>query len=339
MVGGPDVSGASDCRRATGHGGRRGGHPCGARASRPLPAPIARLAAPATGVGGELVVAGRHRRARGGDGRRDPDGDPAHVQPWADTRAGAPAAGHRGRGDAHPRRLPAARRLPRAADGAGAPRARGRCLRPAGRGSRLRPVRAGRARVQLPATSHIRSAAEWGRHGSYSRFCSNACAAWSNAALDAIGGFKPTLVSEETIAVTELLARGGRIAYVAEATVEHAHRLDLAGAFRRQFDIGYSRRLYDWLLLEGEGDGRRGRRFAAAVLRRACREARASCPGPWRSSPPAGSATAPACTGIACRWRLARRLSGQDYFWSSEVMVRRRRRPGARLSPRCGWPC
>ena len=46
------------------------------------------------------------------------------------------------------------------------------------------------------------------------------------------------------------------------AVVEHAHRYDLAGTFRRQFDIGYSRRLYDWLLLAGEPDQVRGRVFA-----------------------------------------------------------------------------
>ena len=313
---------------------------CGARASRPLPAPVAGLAAPAAGAGGELVVAGRHRRAGGGDGCRDPDGDPARVQPWADARAGAPAARHLGRGDAHPRRLPAARRLPRAADRAGAP-AGWRPSPTAGRSPGQHDSlleRAGRE-FNYPPASHIRSAADWGRHGSYSRFCSNACAAWSNAALDAIGGFKPTLVSEETIAVAELLARGGRIAYVAEAMVEHAHRLDLAGAFRRQFDIGYSRRLYDWLLLAGEGDGRRGRRFAAAVLRRACRESPRELPRTLAQLAASWLGYRTGLHGHRLPLALARRLSGQDYFWSSEVDGGRRRRPGARLSPRCAWPC
>lgn len=172
-----------------------------------------------------------------------------------------------------------------------------------------------------PPASHIRSAADWKRYGSYSRFSSNACAAWSNAALDAIGGFKPTLVSEETIAVTELLARGGRIAYVAEATVEHAHRLDLVGAFRRQFDVGYSRRLYDWLLLEGEGDSRRGRRFASEVLRRACRENPAELPRTLAQLASSWLGYRTGLHGHRLPLALARRLSGQDYFWSSEVMV------------------
>jgi rhamnosyltransferase len=102
--------------------------------------------------------------------------------------------------------------------------------------------RAGRA-FNYPAESQLRSLADWDRHGSYTHFCSNACAAWSSTALDAIGGFKPTLVSEETIAVAELLARGERIAYVADAVVEHSHAHSLRDAFRRQFDIGYARRV------------------------------------------------------------------------------------------------
>ncbi|HEX2529574.1 MAG TPA: glycosyltransferase [Geminicoccus sp.] len=67
--------------------------------------------------------------------------------------------------------------------------------------------------------SELRSAADRERLGSSVHFCSNAWAAWSNAALDRIGGFQPTLVSEETIAVAKLLRIGERIAYVAHAVV------------------------------------------------------------------------------------------------------------------------
>jgi rhamnosyltransferase len=180
--------------------------------------------------------------------------------------------------------------------------------------------RAGRA-FNYPQLSHVRGAAEWPEHGSYLRFCSNACAAWSNAALDAIGGFKPTLVSEETIAVAELLARGERIAYVAEAVVEHAHAHDLAGAFRRQFDIGYSRRIYDWLLLAGEGDEPRGRRFAATVLRQAGREAPRELPRLTALLAASWLGYRVGLAGHRLPRGLARRLSGQDYFWTSDVAI------------------
>jgi rhamnosyltransferase len=172
-----------------------------------------------------------------------------------------------------------------------------------------------------PADSHVRCLADWPRFGSYTHFSSNACAAWSNPALDAIGGFKPTLVSEETIAVAELLARGESIAYVAEAVVEHSHPQTAAGAFRRQFDVGYTRRLYDWLLIARERDEVRGRRFADVVLREAGRA------GP--------GALLPALAQLAGAWLgyragllgprlprgIAQRLSGQDYYWTSDVVL------------------
>jgi rhamnosyltransferase len=178
--------------------------------------------------------------------------------------------------------------------------------------------RAGRA-FNYPAESQLRSLADWDRYGSYTHFCSNACAAWSNAGLDAIGGFKPTLVSEETVAVAELLARGERIAYVADAVVEHSHAHSLAGAFRRQFDIGYARRLHAHLLLARERDEARGRRFAAAVLRLAREEAPARLPRVTAELAASWFGYRAGLLGPSLPRTLARRLSGQDYYWTSEA--------------------
>lgn len=170
-----------------------------------------------------------------------------------------------------------------------------------------------------PAESHVRSLADWDRFGNYTHFCSNACAAWSNAALDAIGGFKPTLVSEETIAAAELLARGERIAYVAEAEVVHSHPQGFLDGFRRQFDIGFTRRLYDYILLARERDEVRGRRFARHVLRTAFREAPAELPHLVLQLAAAWLGYRVGLIGPRLPWELARRLSGQDYFWTSAV--------------------
>lgn len=178
--------------------------------------------------------------------------------------------------------------------------------------------RFGRA-FNYPPTSQLRSMGDWPLYGSYTHFCSNACAAWSNAALDAIGGFRPTLVSEETIAVAELLARGERIAYVAEAVVRHSHRYRLRDEFKRSFDVGWTRHLYRHLLLAREADETRGGRFVRALIPTVLAEA------PWRL-PEAmlrvGLRYAGYRTGLAGRHlpaMLARYLSGQDFFWDSEI--------------------
>lgn len=179
--------------------------------------------------------------------------------------------------------------------------------------------RLGRA-FNYPDASHVRCLADWPRFGSYTHFCSNACAAWSNAALDAIGGFKPTLVSEETIAVAELLARGESIAYVAEAVVEHSHAQTAAAAFRRQFDVGYTRRLYAWLLIARERDEVRGRRFALQVMRAVLRARPTALPATAAQLAAAWLGYRAGLLGPRLPRGLARRMSGQDYFWTSDVL-------------------
>ena len=175
-----------------------------------------------------------------------------------------------------------------------------------------------------PASSHVRSQADWPRFGSYTHFCSNAAAAWSTAALDEAGGFKAGLVSEETVATALILARGGRIAYVAEAVAEHSHTSSARALFRRQFDVGYTRTLWCHLLLTRARDEGRGRRFAATLLRRAGREE------PWNLPR--------LVTQLAAMWlgyrigrvgsllppMIARRLSGQDFYWTSKVRAEAR---------------
>jgi rhamnosyltransferase len=187
--------------------------------------------------------------------------------------------------------------------------------------------RFGRA-FNYPEHSHLRGLEDWPRYGSYTHFCSNACAAWSNPALDAIGGFPATLVSEETIAAARLLQRGERIAYVAEAVVQHSHDYGLIDEFRRHFDIGWSRRRFAADLVSREGDAPRGRAFARALLVRVAREA------PWLL-PYLPVLLAAKWAGYAAGWygtrlppAIAASLSGQDFFWPGLRRERRQRADG-----------
>ena len=160
------------------------------------------------------------------------------------------------------------------------------------------------------------------RHGAYNHFCSNACCAWRQSALDAIGGFSTALVSEETIAAARLIERGRTLAYVASAVVVHSHPTSLIGGFRRQFDVGLTRSVFEDVLLAHEADERRGR----AYLKRLVREA------PAAKLPYALIDTAVRYAGYRLgRFagaqgrgggrrpprRLAALFSGQDFFWRS----------------------
>ena len=75
----------------------------------------------------------------------------------------------------------------------------------------------------FPDKSNIRSIKDTSTYGVYTAFCSDACTAWLNKALDEIGGFRWVLSGEDAVAAAMLLRKGYKIAYVAEAVVEHSH--------------------------------------------------------------------------------------------------------------------
>lgn len=123
-----------------------------------------------------------------------------------------------------------------------------------------------------PSTSQIRSFEDAAKYGVYTLFCSNACAAYSNAALDTIGGFPTVLLGEDTFAVAELLKRGHKIAYVAEAVVKHSHRYSLLQEFRRNFDTGLARKQHEELILPYGRDEKRGKQYVAELCRQLWKE-------------------------------------------------------------------
>ena len=109
-----------------------------------------------------------------------------------------------------------------------------------------------------PAEGNLRSLADAGQWGVYTFFLSNSCAAYLNSALDEIGGFSDVLLGEDTLACAQLLHRGHSVAYAAEAKVEHSHNYTLKEEFKRNFDIGLSRRQIEPLLLVAGRDAQRG---------------------------------------------------------------------------------
>lgn len=117
-----------------------------------------------------------------------------------------------------------------------------------------------------PRESHFRSFQDIKKFGVYTYFCSDACAAYSNAALDEVGGFPSVLFGEDTCAVAALLKKGYRIYYAAEAIVRHSHAYTLKQEFKRHFDIGLSRRECSHLLKDVGSDTMRGRAFVKDLI-------------------------------------------------------------------------
>lgn len=119
-----------------------------------------------------------------------------------------------------------------------------------------------------PAQSHIRGLHDREKYGAYLYFCSNSCAAYSTKALDNIGGFKSVVLGEDTVAAAELLRKGEKIAYVAEAVVYHSHEYSLKQEFRRYFDTGRARENYRALIGTHSMDQSRGKALVKAMMKR-----------------------------------------------------------------------
>ena len=113
-----------------------------------------------------------------------------------------------------------------------------------------------------PPHSEIRSLSDRGRLGFATFFCSNSFAAWRKSALEKIGWFGDSAIfGEDARAAARLLVAGFRLAYAAEATVEHSHNYTFAEEFRRSFDIGVFHTREPWLLTAFGGPAGRGKHF------------------------------------------------------------------------------
>ena len=123
-----------------------------------------------------------------------------------------------------------------------------------------------------PDRSELRGIDDVKKYGAYTFFCSDSCAAWSNVALDEIGGLPYTISLEDTIAAALLIRRGYKIAYCADAVVKHSHSYTLRQEYQRYFITGYVRRRHRDLLCVGDGDERRGATFVGAMLKHLVKE-------------------------------------------------------------------
>lgn len=166
-----------------------------------------------------------------------------------------------------------------------------------------------------PSMSHTRSFSDLSHHGVYTFFFSNSCAAYSNAALESIGGFTAVLLGEDTVAVSKLLRRGYHIAYVAEALVHHSHRYSLTQEFRRSFDTGLARKQYAELLQAPKGDFSRGLSYVQSMIKRLACEAPHKIPYAFIHVLAKWSGYSIGKYSINAPIWFKKALSSQDFYW------------------------
>lgn len=169
-----------------------------------------------------------------------------------------------------------------------------------------------------PPESNVRGLEDASQYGAALYFCSNAFAAWNQDALDEVGGFPTTLSHEDAIATALLLKAKHRIAYVADAVVEHSHPYSLSSDFQRYFDAGYARTEYARELSFAGTHASLGARYARAVLLDIGRSQPWLLPYAGAHIAVKGFAYLAGARAVGGPHWIARRLSGQEYFWSSE---------------------
>jgi rhamnosyltransferase len=166
-----------------------------------------------------------------------------------------------------------------------------------------------------PEKSHIRGFEDIATYGVYTYFCSDSCSAYSNKALDSIGGFSRVLIGEDTVACAKLINKGHRIAYTADALVKHSHRYTLSQEFQRHFDTGIARKDYQELISTAGKDEARGKHYVNVLFKKLLKEkpvlipyAVAQTGAKW-----IGYKMGKMSHRFPQRWKKL--FSGQDYYW------------------------
>ncbi|MBQ7934174.1 MAG: glycosyltransferase family 2 protein [Lachnospiraceae bacterium] len=109
-----------------------------------------------------------------------------------------------------------------------------------------------------PPESMTKGMVDLERLGIKTYFCSNVCAAYRREIYEELGGFiRHTIFNEDMIYAAGAVRAGYSIAYVAEATVVHAHNYTCMQQLRRNFDLGVSQadcpRVFKDVKSESEG--------------------------------------------------------------------------------------
>jgi rhamnosyltransferase len=171
----------------------------------------------------------------------------------------------------------------------------------------------------FPKESNIRSIKDAEKFGRYTGFCSDSCTAWLNSALDEIGGFRWTLSGEDAIASAMILRKKHKIAYVAEAIVNHSHNYTPQKEFVRHFDTGMYRKQWDKILdLGGGSDQKRGTSYAIALLTHVLKNEPSMLPTAFLQLAMGwlGYQFGRLCYHSAPLW-LYKKVSPADFFWNS----------------------
>lgn len=118
------------------------------------------------------------------------------------------------------------------------------------------------------AVSRVKQLSDKDELGIKTASCSNSYAAYRKVALEEVGGFPShTIFAEDVIVGGQMLIKGWKIAYMAEAEVYHSHDYTTKEEFKRYFDIGVFHSTNQWLLKEFGSAGGEGFKYLKSELK------------------------------------------------------------------------
>jgi rhamnosyltransferase len=130
------------------------------------------------------------------------------------------------------------------------------------------PIEAHARLFNYPPQSELRTFESRHRLGIKAAFLSNSFSAFRVQALCSVGGFPTNVImAEDALVAGKLLIAGWKVAYVAEATVNHSHPFGLAEEFRRYFDTGVYHSREAWLTEQFGRPAGEGKRFVISELK------------------------------------------------------------------------
>lgn len=96
-------------------------------------------------------------------------------------------------------------------------------------------------KFNYPEESRIKSKKDLPELGIKTFFCSDVCAAYRRDIYEKMGGFcKKTIFNEDMILAGEMVLKGYKVAYAADARVIHSHNYTGCQQFHRNFDLAVS---------------------------------------------------------------------------------------------------
>jgi Glycosyltransferases, probably involved in cell wall biogenesis len=137
--------------------------------------------------------------------------------------------------------------------------------------SEATPIERMTREFNYPIEPRVRSIEDVHQYGIKTFFFTDVCSAIRKDVFDSIGGFpEPIILNEDMLYAAKCLLQGYSIAYAPKATVLHSHHYTLRQEFKRNFDIGVSLRMNDWLLQYATPEGE-GLRLVKAQFRYLCK--------------------------------------------------------------------